>query len=175
MVSMVKPEVHGEVARQVRQVVEPTVSAAGLYLESVRIVGSGGSQSVRITVDLPETAVGSLGSDELGDVSRAISAALDREDVVPGSYTLEVSTPGATRTLHEARQFRRARTRLVHLVLANGPDLTGRLTRVDGTDDDATLILEIAGKEKKVPLAEVKSEKVELEMSRLDDPDEDEA
>lgn len=96
------------VGTEVRRVVEPVVAAAGLYLESVRVKGAGATQVVQVTVDLPETELGSVDSDQLGDVSRAISKALDLDDVVPGTYALEVTTPGATRTMTEPRQFRRA-------------------------------------------------------------------
>ena len=165
---MSQPEVRGEVAREVHRVVAPAVIGAGLHLDGVRIVGTGPTQSVRITVDLPETEIGSLGTEQLDRVSRAISQALDADDVVPGTYTLEVSSPGATRPLHTPRAFRRARTRLVRLTLTDGEELTGRLIAVSDDDDAAVLTLDISGKERKVPLSEVKVGKVELEMSRVE-------
>jgi len=157
----------GEVAHEVRRVIEPAVAAAGLYLESVRLKGAGVTQVVQVIVDLPDTEIGSLGSDQLGEVSRAISKALDADDVVPGSYALEVSTPGATRTMRTAREFRRARTRLVWVELNDGKELTGRLVAVTGGDDDAVLEFNLKGQKKLIALADVKKGKVELEMNRV--------
>jgi ribosome maturation factor RimP len=112
---------HGRpTADTVRVVVAPPVEAAGLYLEHVAVSRAGNRSVVRLTVDLPEDAVGSLDSDALGEVSRAVSGALDERDVVPGAYVLEVSTPGTSRPLTELRHFRRARTRLVTLSLHDG-------------------------------------------------------
>ena len=158
-----------EVSEEVRRVIEPAVAEAGLYLESVRVKGAGSTQVVQVILDLPETEIGSLNSDQLGDVSRAISKALDADDVVPGTYALEVSSPGATRTMTEPRQFRRARTRLVNLLLNDGKELTGRLVSVTGGDDDAVLELNLKGQKKLVPLNTVKKGKVELEMNRVEE------
>lgn len=158
-----------EVGAEVRRVIEPAVAAAGLYLESVRVKGAGATQVVQVILDLPETEIGSLSSDQLGEVSRAISKALDADDVVPGSYALEVSSPGATRTMKEARQFRRARTRLVRIELNDGKELTGRLTNVAGDDDDATLELNVKGQNRKIALKDVKKGNVELEMNRVEE------
>ena len=94
------------------------------------VTRAGNTSVVRITVDLPDDALGSLDSDRLGDVSRAMSAALDADDVVAGAYTLEISTPGTSRPLTELRHFKRARTRLVTLKMMDGGRVEGRLTDV---------------------------------------------
>ena len=157
----------GARAEAVRRVVTPAVDAAGLFLEDVVVTRAGAKSVVRITVDLPEHARGSLDSDTLGDVSRAISAALDADDVVPGAYTLEVSTPGTSRPLTELRHFRRARGRLVVLRLRAGGTTSGRLVEVDaGAGDDAELVLEDGTR---VPLADVRQGKIEVELKRLDE------
>jgi len=160
-----------QIAQEVQRVIEPVVSAAGLFLESIRVKGAGATQVVQVVLDLPETEIGSLSSDQLGEVSRGISKALDADDVVPGSYALEVSSPGATRTLSEPRHFKRARTRLVRLELHDGGEVTGRLLAITGDDDAATLELDIKGKTQTIPLAKVKKGKVELEMNRIDEAD----
>lgn len=164
----------GAKAEAVRRVVTPAVDASGLYLEDVVVTQAGAKSVVRVTVDLPEDVRGSLDSDTLGDVSRAISAALDADDVVPGAYTLEISTPGTSRPLTELRHFRRARGRLVVLRLRAGGTTSGRLTEVEaGGDDageDAVLVLEDGTR---VPVADVRQGKIEVELKRLDEaPDE---
>jgi ribosome maturation factor RimP len=162
-----KAKVDNDLAQKVRRVVEPAVSGAGLFLEDVKITGAGVSQVVQVTVDLPETEVGSLGSDQLGDVARAVSAAMDLDDVVPGQYALEVSTPGATRPLKELRHFRRAVTRLIKMKLHDGRELVARLKAVNGDGDDATLTVETdKDGESQIAVKDVRKAKVELEMKR---------
>ncbi|MDR2703888.1 MAG: ribosome maturation factor RimP, partial [Cellulomonadaceae bacterium] len=124
-----------QVAGAATQVIAPVVAGAGLYLEEVKLVGAGSQRALRVTIDLPQTETGSLDSDRLGAVSRAISAALDTDDVVPGAYNLEVSTPGATRPLTELRHFRRAQGRVVALELRDGSTISGRITVVSPSLD----------------------------------------
>lgn len=153
-------------ADSVRRVVGPAVEEAGLYLEDVAVSRAGSRSLVRVTLDLPEDAVGSLDSDALGEASRAVSAALDADDVVPGAYTLEVSTPGTSRPLTEPRHFRRARTRLVRLALVDGGTVQGRLVDVVEGDGGTELVLDDGTR---VALAQVRTGKVEVELKRLDE------
>lgn len=148
-----------QVAAEVRTVLAPVVDSAGLYLEDVT-ASAGRSTVVRVVVDLPD-GPGGVGSDALTEASRAISAALDEADVVPGAYTLEVSTPGVTRPLTTERHYRRAVGHLLKLTTADGP-MQARLTAVDGQQ----LALEVDGRSLTVPLAQVTSATVEPELNR---------
>lgn len=159
-------------ADAVREVVGPVVETAGLNLEAVSVTRAGSKSVVRITVDLPDDAVGSLDSDSLGEVSRGISAALDTDDVVAGAYTLEISTPGTSRPLTELRHFKRARTRLVTLKMMDGSSVEGRLT--DVLADAAGDVLVLDG-DRRVPLGDVRRGKVEVELKKLDDVQDAEA
>src|SRR5215475_519418 len=81
-------------------VVEPVVSAAELDLDGLTVRPAGRRLVVRVTVD----GDAGVGHDELSDVSRNISMALDRAEerageLTPGSYVLEVSSPGVDRPL----------------------------------------------------------------------------
>jgi ribosome maturation factor RimP len=155
-------------ADAVREVVGPVVEAAGLHLEETNVSRAGSKSVVRITVDLPDDALGSLDSDSLGDVSRAISAALDTDDVVSGAYTLEISTPGTSRPLTELRHFKRARTRLVTLKMMDGGRVEGRLTDVLTDGDGDVLVLD---GDRRIPLGDVRRGKVEVELKKLDAQD----
>ncbi|MCA5893224.1 ribosome maturation factor RimP [Isoptericola sp. NEAU-Y5] len=156
----------------VRGVVEPAVTGAGLFLEDVAVSRAGSRSVVRVTVDLPEDQVGSLDSDTLGDVSRAVSAALDADDVVSGAYVLEVSTPGTTRPLTDLRHFRRARSRVVSLRLHDGGTVSGRLVDVveetePGAEGAEPVLVLSDGT--RVRLADVRKGRVEVELKRLDE------
>ena len=153
------------VEKAVAAVIEPVVAEHGLFLEAVTAKRAGDRQVIRVTVDLPDDVIGAVDADALDAVSRAVSGALDNDDVVPGAYVLEVSTSGTSRPLTELRHFKRARTRLVNLVLANGDSLQGRLVDVSG-GDDPSLVFDDGTK---VPLSTVRRGRVEVELKRLDD------
>jgi ribosome maturation factor RimP len=168
---MVTPASAGP-AQRVRDVVEPVVLAAGLYLEDVSVSAAGRRSVVRIVVDLDADAIGSLDLDTLGGVSRDVSAALDAADPVRGEYVLEISTPGTDRPLTELRHFRRARTRLVRLALRDGSLVSGRLTAVDAESYELTTP---AGATTRVAAADVLRGAVEVELTRAHDDEEADA
>lgn len=119
-----------------RSLVAPVVARHGLFLEGVEVRRAGRRVTVLVTVDLSD-GPGGVGADALADVSRDVSAALDEDDTFPGSYVLEVSTPGADRPLREPRHFRRAIGRLVTLRTTSGERVAGRVRTAD--DEAVTL------------------------------------
>ena len=87
------------VSDRVRHVVEPDLTAQGLEVVDVEHTGA----TLRVTVDRP----GGIDLDTVSDASRRVSDILDRHDVVPGRYTLEVSSPGIERSLRTPEHFAR--------------------------------------------------------------------
>jgi ribosome maturation factor RimP len=75
----------------------------GCELVDVEFAGSGPRMTLRVYIDKP----GGVTVDDCADVSRQLSAILDVEDPLPGSYLLEVSSPGLDRPLVTADDFRR--------------------------------------------------------------------
>ncbi|MFI2703348.1 ribosome maturation factor RimP [Cellulosimicrobium composti] len=153
----------------VREAVEPAVRDAGLHLEDVAVSRAGARSVVRVVLDLPDDVEGNLDLDTVAEATRPISTALDAVDRLHGAYTLEVSTPGTDRPLTEPRHFRRARGRLVRLVLADGGTVEGRLR--SGSPVETELHLDVPGKrgvvtERVVPLADVVRGHVEVELKR---------
>lgn len=48
---------------------------------------------------------GGVGIDECEEFSKAVEETLDKEDIIDGNYSLEVSSPGVDRTLKKEREF----------------------------------------------------------------------
>lgn len=153
----------------VRAAIEPAVRDAGLFLEDVTVSRAGARSVVRVVLDLPDDVEGNLDLDTVAEATRPISTALDAVDPLRGAYTLEVSTPGTDRPLTEPRHFRRARGRLVRLVLADGGTVEGRLRA--GSEVGPDLLLDVPRArgvvtERVVPLADVVRGQVQVELRR---------
>lgn len=153
-----------DLSTRIAELVAPAAAEAGLELDAVSVTQAGKRSRVVVTVDLPETEVGSADMDAVAQASRAIGAALDEANVPSTPYTLEVSTPGTDRALTERRHFMRARTRKVSLGVSTGDEVQGRLTEVDGD----TLVLDVEGQEERVALADVIQGRMIVELKRLD-------
>jgi ribosome maturation factor RimP len=109
----------------VRTEVEPVVAPLGLSVYDA--VVSGGV--VRLVLDRP----GGVDVDTLEEASRRVGPCLD--GIIPGSYTLEVSSPGLERTLRRPEHYAGAVDEMV-TVKARGDDgaverLRGSLVAVD--------------------------------------------
>lgn len=155
-----------DIAARLHEVLAPVVAGSGLYLEHVDVSGPARKRLVRVTVDLPD-GPGGVDSDQIGEVSRVVSDALDEvDDALEGAYLLEVSTPGVARPLTEARHFRRAQGRLVTVATAEG-NLTGRVVTVEG---DVVQLDDESGKggpkRHEVPLASITKGRIEVELRR---------
>ena len=108
----------------------PTVASFGLELLDVEVK----SRLVRVVVDGP----GGAGLSAISDATRAVSAALDGHDPMPGErYTLEVSSPGVERPLRTPEHFARAVGETVSVRTRAGEAgerrVTGVLTATDAS------------------------------------------
>lgn len=147
------------VVPRLAQLLAPVVTATGHDLEGLEVTPAGRRRVVRMVVDKD----GGTSLDDVADVSRAVSEALDDIDarepaLLGGAYVLEVSSPGVDRPLTEPRHWRRNVGRLVTAHLADGTQHTGRLTAAD----EAEVVLG----ERRLLLAEVSRGQVQVEFSR---------
>jgi ribosome maturation factor RimP len=104
----------------------PILQARGLDLVDVELHGA----QLTVFVD----RVGGINLDELGEVTRDVSAALDDIDPIPGRYTLAVSSPGLERRLRTPAHFARAVGETVTARIDAG---TAEVRRVTGTLESA--------------------------------------
>ncbi len=163
-------------ARQrLHDMLAPVVAAHDAELEDVAVSRAGSRSIVRVVVDRE----GGLDLDAVAVVSRAVDTVLDAdEDVLPGAYVLEVSTPGVDRPLTEPRHWRRAVGRLVDVRRHDGSRLRGRL--LDAGETSAVVREEAtfergrrrrAGGDTTVAYAEVARAGVEVEFTAGGDTD----
>jgi ribosome maturation factor RimP len=141
-------------------VVEPLVSAAGYDLEEITVSPAGRRRLVRVVVD----ADAGVSLDDVAEVSRVISAALDEQDGAVGAapYVLEVSSPGIDRPLRSARHWRRAAGRLVEVSVRDRGPVTGRVRSAD----EAGVVLDVDGAEQAYGYDVLGPGRVQVEFSR---------
>ena len=89
---------------RVRLLIEPSMADMGYRL--VRLRYTGGNRPV-LQVMAERVADGGMDIDDCENVSRAISALMDVEDPIQGTYQLEVSSPGIDRPLVTEDDFAR--------------------------------------------------------------------
>jgi ribosome maturation factor RimP len=87
--------------------IEPVVHDHGLELVDAALDGAGSGARLRVVLDTPQ-GDGLVKLDDCAAVSRELAHALDALDLVAGSYTLEVTSPGIDRTLGREVDFERA-------------------------------------------------------------------
>lgn len=86
---------------EVARIVEPAIVDLGFRLVRVQISGRDG-KTVQIMAERPD---GTINIDDCETISRQVSPLLDVNDVVPGAYRLEVSSPGIDRPLVRPSDF----------------------------------------------------------------------
>ena len=100
------------IRKRLEEIVARVVAEAGAELVELQLKGRPGSQMIKVFVD---TGSG-ITLDKCESISRSLSDALDTEDIIPGRYTLEVSSPGVGRPLHTMDDFRRNLNKNVEVV-----------------------------------------------------------
>ena len=75
--------------------IEPAIEQLGYELSDLELKLGGRDGIVRVFIDKPD----GVDLSDCETVSRQLSAILDVEDLLPGNYRLEVSSPGLDRKL----------------------------------------------------------------------------
>src|SRR5579864_5280418 len=147
----------GAVEDQVRGIAARVAASYGLEIFDVQYRREATGMVLRIRIDRSgpaASAAESVSVDDCANVSRDLSAILDVEDVVPTSYTLEVSSPGLDRPLRGAGDFARFAGRRAKLVMRQAVDgqafFKGILGGIDASD---VLIDADDGRRHRVPLS----------------------
>lgn len=86
---------------EIEDLLTPAVEAMGCELWGIEYLSQGKRSKLRIYIERPEGVT----VEDCERVSREVSDLLDVEDVVPASYTLEVSSPGMDRILFKAVHY----------------------------------------------------------------------
>ncbi len=137
-------------ADKIHEILMPILQMHDAELVELEVKGMPGSQIVKVFVD---TDVG-ITLEKCEFISRTLADQLDIEDVIPGKYRLEVSSPGLSRPLKRLRDFKRNINREIRLIYGDeSQTVTVRGKLLDVTDQQVALIL--------------KSEKIIIPFSKI--------
>ncbi len=141
--------------------IEPLISELGVELEDIELNRLKNRFLLRIYIDKD-------GGVTIGDcerVSREIEAILDVEDPIPGSYILEVSSPGLDRPLKRPKDFIRFSGKKVRIV--TGEPIEGQtffMGRIIEADEDRVVVSLTKEREVSIPYGLISMARLEVEV-----------
>lgn len=131
------------IAEQIEGVLEPLLRGEGYELILTEYIPR--TRILRLYIDRALEDRGGVTLDDCTQVTHFVGDCLDAEglsDLIPGAYTLEISSPGLDRPLAKPQHFQRFTGQKVQVVLAQAQRDEGGRRKFTGTlvtaDADAT-------------------------------------
>jgi ribosome maturation factor RimP len=145
---------------EIARLVEPTLN--GMGYELVRVQFGGGDRRPTLQIMAERADRRAMAVEDCAEISRVLSALLDVEDPVQGSYMLEVSSPGIDRPLLHPADYERFTGFEARLELRQPIDGRRRFRgRLAGIENECVRVVEPAG-ELRLPLEEISKAKLVL-------------
>jgi ribosome maturation factor RimP len=92
-----------EVVAKINEIAERVAQSEGIEIVEIDLKGGGKHQVLLVVIDKPAGVTHS----DCEFISREVGTVLDAEDVIKGTYSLEVSSPGVERKLLKWRDWER--------------------------------------------------------------------
>ena len=158
---------------RVREIADRVAASSGLEIVDVEFLGGGKARMLRVFLDKSAAGTDPLAGvthEDCARFSREFGTILDVEDVMPGSYTLEVSSPGLDRKLVKAADFTRFTGSRLKLTtrqpVNNNRHFEGRLEKFD--DGRLMLDLSVASHKSRKKMREAAGQKIEIEFANVE-------
>jgi ribosome maturation factor RimP len=158
---------------RVREIAERVAFSSELEIVEIEFLGGGKARMLRVFLDKASAGTDPLAGvthEDCANFSREFGTILDVEDVMPGSYTLEVSSPGLDRRLIKAADFTRFTGSRLKLTtrqpVNNNSHFEGRLESF--TDGRLTLDLSVASHKSRKKMGAAAGEKIEIEFANVE-------
>jgi len=162
---------------RVRAIADRVAASSGLEVLDVEFLGGGKARMLRVFLDKPAAGndpmarlVESVTHEDCARFSREFGTILDVEDVMPGSYTLEVSSPGLDRKLVKAADFARFTGSRMKLMtrqpVNNNRHFEGRLESFE--NGRLTLDLSAASHKSRKKMGDAAGKKIEIEFANVE-------
>ncbi|MBE0426391.1 MAG: ribosome maturation factor RimP [Nitrospirae bacterium] len=148
-----------DIKQKVSQLAGQIADVQGVELFDVELIGTG-KLLIRVTIDKE----GGVTLDDCERFSKSLGAVFDVEDPVPGSYTLEVSSPGLDRPLKSLEDYEKNKGKLVRVVtsekIENQNFFIGRILEIE----DNFLKLLVNRREINIPFNKISRARLEIEL-----------
>jgi ribosome maturation factor RimP len=105
-----------DIEAKIKELLNPILGREGFELYDLGVSTGNKNSQVRVFITKP----GGVNLSDCETVSNQLSAVLDVDDPFPGSYTLEVSSPGLTRKLTKRVHFEKSIGSYAKLVFKKG-------------------------------------------------------
>ncbi len=152
-----------EMIDRVRAIILPIVLNEGMEVVDIEYRRESGGWVLRVILDKE----GGVTLDDCTRVSQEAGRSLDVEDIIPTSYTLEVSSPGLTRPLKTERDFVKHLHRLVKVKtvdpIENRRQFKGRLMSVS----ENSVEIQVEGRIFQIPFSNVAKANLEVDPDVL--------
>jgi len=136
---------------KIMQLIEPVIESEGMEIIDLECLKMKYRWLVRIYIDKE----GGVTIADCSEISKQAGDILDVYDVLPGSYTLEVSSPGLDRPLARDKDFIKYRGSTVRIKTAEKLDgvknFHGKLNDYLDENGTKTLIVDVSGKIYHIP------------------------
>ena len=158
---------------RVRAIADRVAASSGLEVLDVEFLGGGKARMLRVFLDKPAAGndpMAGVTHEDCANFSREFGTILDVEDVMPGSYTLEVSSPGLDRKLVKPADFTRFTGSRMKLMtrqpVNNNRHFEGRLESFQ--DGRLTLDLSVASHKSRKKMGDAAGQKIEIEFANVE-------
>ena len=158
---------------RVRAIADRVAASGGLEVLDVEFLGGGKARMLRVFLDKPGSGndpIAGVTHEDCANFSREFGTILDVEDVMPGSYTLEVSSPGLDRKLVKPADFTRFTGSRMKLMtrqpVNNNRHFEGRLESFQ--DGRLTLDLSVASHKSRKKMGDAAGKKIEIELANVE-------
>ncbi len=157
---MLREKMSKEIMDRVHAMVNPIFSNEGMELVEVEYRREARGWVLRLYVDKE----GGVTLDDCTRVSQEVGRILDVEDFISIPYTLEVSSPGLTRTLKSEKDFIKYRNRLIKVKtldpIENRRQFKGKLLGINENRIEIAMNQEVL----QIPLSNVAKANLEIDF-----------
>lgn len=148
-------------AEAIKDIIIPILSSFEIDLVDLEYKRSGPNWFLKVFIDKK----GGVSLDDCEKASKHISQVLDVEDIIPHSYTLEVSSPGLDRPLKNTEDYQREKGKLVRIntfgPINNQKIFIGRILDIDNS---IVRIEEEKLGQMEIPLSNIAKARLEIEF-----------
>lgn len=148
-----------EIKKKVLKLAQQVAYDHSVELFDIELLGRG-KLLLRVIIDREEGVT----LNDCESFSRSLEALLDVENLIPASYTLEVSSPGLDRPLRSLKDFKKHTDKLARIItiekIENQNLFIGRISGIDSN----VVKLSVHGRELDIPFEKISKARLEVEL-----------